>query len=511
MISPEAKDAHGDDSAPRPMLVTRIRRVALASAAAQGIGEVISLVQTIVVARLLTPVEVGVFAAGTVLTTFLAEFSEGGLRPALINREDDVEEAAVTVFWATLLAGIGMSLGALAAAPLVGAVFNDRTAGLVAAASSGGLVLYSLANVPEALLQREFNVRRRLIVGPAVAASFAGVTITMAAQGFGVWSLVAGTYASYLCLVIAVWTLCGWRPGRARASVRLWRELAAFGFPLVLGSVVAKLQHLVETTIVGRRLDTVSLGYYRYSLRIARIPTNAIIEIVGYALFPAFARIATDAVRMRDAYVRTLTWVTLCAAPMSGLLAAIGEPTVVVVLGEPWRGAGVAVVAMAGLGVGKAFSSVSEEAVKACGRTSLINRFTALEAVLGLSLLFLLAIPLGLIGVGLAISLTALLVGLQCVVVARRVVDAPPRQIVRAILPPLVAATAAAVPTGALEMFVLRSDTHSLPVALAFLSVDGLCYLAVYVMGIAVLAPSTLADVLRTARWRRGQRVSDTS
>ena len=282
----------------------RIRRVAVASTVAQGLGEGLSLLQTVVIARLLSPTEVGLFAAGTVLTTFLAEFTEGGLRAALVNREHDVDEAAETVFWGTLLTGAAMSLGALAAAPIIGAIFNSSTAGLIAAVSSGGLLLYSMANVPEAFLQREFSVKRRLIVGPAVTASFTAVSITLALLGFGVWSLVIGTYASFLTLLIAVWSLCGWRPGRARASVAVWRQLAGYGFPIVAASIGSRARQLVESVVVGRLLGTAALGQYRYGLRIARVPVNAMIEVVAYALFPAFSRIAGDAVRMRSSYLR---------------------------------------------------------------------------------------------------------------------------------------------------------------------------------------------------------------
>ncbi len=78
---------------------------------------------------------------------------------------------------------------ALGIAPLVALVFDSRTAGLVAASMAGGVFLFAFTNVPEALLQREFSVRRRLVVGPAVAVSFAVVSVTLAALGLacGAW------------------------------------------------------------------------------------------------------------------------------------------------------------------------------------------------------------------------------------------------------------------------------------------------------------------------------------
>ncbi|MFC4949920.1 oligosaccharide flippase family protein [Pseudonocardia sp. GCM10023141] len=477
----------------------RIRRVALASAVAQALGEIIALGQTVVVARLLSPAEVGIFAAGTVLTAFLAEFSEGGLRSALVNREDDVEEAAETVFWATLISGLVLSLCALAAAPLIALIFDSSTAGLIAATSAGGLLLYSAANVPEAFLQREFSVQRRLIVGPAIAIAFAAVTITLAALGAGPWSLVAGTYASYLTLLVTVWLLCGWRPRRAQPSIQMWRTLARYGFPLITASIASKARQLAEALVVGRAVDTVALGQYRYGLRIARVPANALIEVVAYALFPAFSRIAGDGARLGAAYIRALSAVTICAAPVSGLMFAIGEPLVVIVLGEPWRGAGILVTAMAGLGLGKGFASVSEEAIKGSGRTSLINRFTAVEIVLGLGLLVM-VIPFGLVGVGLAVSITALVVGIQCVVGAHGVLGTRAKDVMRATILPVTAAVLAAAGVALLERDVLNADDRPLPVALALLALEGLAFLVVYLGVLAIISPAALKQLYGALR-----------
>ncbi len=184
---PQAPSGSGQRS-----LRTAIGRVAAASAVAQFFTEIVAVVQTVALARLLTPVEVGFFAAGSVFTSFLDNFVEGGLRSGLVHRRDELEDAAETVFWATLTMGALLSVAGLLTAPLVAAVFDNRTAGLVAAAMAGGLLLTSLTNVPEALLQRVFSVRRRLVVAPAVATTFAVVSVSLAAAGLGVWSLVIG-------------------------------------------------------------------------------------------------------------------------------------------------------------------------------------------------------------------------------------------------------------------------------------------------------------------------------
>ncbi len=368
----------------------------------------------------------------------------------------------------------------------------------MAAASAGGLLLHSLTNVPEAILQREYSVPRNLVISPVVAISFAVVSVVFALLGFGVWSLVLGTYASTLVLLVSVWVLAGWRPRRAKASVQLWRQLARYGFPLLIDRVGTNIRGTIEPVVVARLLDTAALGFYRYGMRIARLPVSVMIQVIAYALLPAFSHIADDPARLRPNYLKALRWITFCAVPVSGLMLAIGEPATVVVLGEPWRGAGSILVAMAGLGLGKAFASVSEEAIKGCGRTGLINRATALEFILGLGLL-LLIVPFGLVGVGLAISLTALVVGVFCLVLASSVVGVRAAQVVRATLPTVVAGIVAAAAIAALEHLVLHSDTRPTFTALAFLALDGLAFLMVYVAALGVVAPAMVATVVRSA------------
>ena len=76
------------------------------SAASFVIVQGLLLVQTIIIARILSPTEIGLFAAGTVLSVFLIQVSEGGLRSALIQREHEVQDAANTVFWVTAAVGV---------------------------------------------------------------------------------------------------------------------------------------------------------------------------------------------------------------------------------------------------------------------------------------------------------------------------------------------------------------------------------------------------------------------
>jgi O-antigen/teichoic acid export membrane protein len=433
---------------------------------------------------------VGYFAAGSVVTSFISNFVEGGLRAGLVVREDRLDDAAETVFRATLATGLVMSLLALASAPLISVIFDSHTAGVVAASMSGGILLFSLTNVPEAILQREFSVRRRLIVGPAVALSFAVVSVTLAAYGFGVWSMVIGTYASSLVWVLTLWWICDWRPGRGRADLPMYREMVRFGLPLAIGLFADQTVKGVRSVATGRILGVPSLGLFRYGERIAQIPVGGIIEVGANSLFPAYSRIASDPERFRRAFLHAMGLLVVVAAALSGGLIALGEPLVVVVLGPEWRGAGVVLVAMSGLGIGTAIGT-SAEAIKGAGRTSLLNWITAIQTVLGIGLVVLMAPVWGLLGVGLSVSITALTVAFILLAMARPIVGLTWGELGRTILPPVVAATITTVLVFLLEHEVLRSPEHSVLVGLLLLLADGLLFLALYGVVLRLIAPAS--------------------
>lgn len=486
-----------------------LRRGAVISAGTLVVVQVISLGATLALARLLSPADVGIYAAATVLNVFLVMFSESGLYVALIQRERDVEDAADTVFWATTANGVLMSLLALAAAPIVGLVFRSELVGQIAAITSGMLLMHALTNVPDALMQRRFNFKRRLIIDPSRAFAYAAVAVGMAAAGFGVWSLVIGNYVSLAVWLIGAWVLARWRPGRGRPSIWLWRELARFAYPILVQNVIDQARQAVETTLVGRSLGATSLGYYRYGRRLALLPATAMVEIVSYLLLPAFSRLAGDPERLKGAFLRALRWVWFAAAPGTALVVGLGEPAVVVLLGERWRGAAVFLVAMAGHGLGTALHFLCSEVIKGSGRPSLLNWQSAINLPLGVGLIVAL-LPFGLVGVGLAISVTEITLAVLMLGLARTVVGCSMGELLRRLVPAVIGSLVALAVVAPLEHLVIHSDQRALGIGLALLGLETVGFVLVYLATLRLVDPSIITDLtgaIRNLLDRRRRRI----
>jgi O-antigen/teichoic acid export membrane protein len=464
------------------------------SAAGALISQVVVIVQTIVLGRLLGPEEVGVFTAGSVLMGFLLVFTQGTLAQALIQREDDIEDAANTVLVVTCTTGLLLGLGVLAASPLIGHLFHDDRVGQISAASSGLMLLYLCGSVPEALMQRAFRFKQRLVIQPSAKIVFAGVSILFAVLGYGAWAMVVGSYASIATLLVLSWWMARWRPFRGRFSVRLWREMAVFSFPLLLNNVAASIRETFQQVLLGHRLGTADLGQYRYGYQMAYMPAVAMGDIFGYVLFPAFARISAESTRFRDAFLRALGWTWFAVLPLGALLIVEGQPIAVLLLGEEWRPAGTAVMAMAGIPVGMALASLAGQVIKGAGRLSLLNWLSALGLALHLPLILLL-LPFGLVGVGIGLSVTYLVVGVVGVLLSRSVADAPLRDVVACVAPSTLSAIVAFAVVFPLEHLVVRSDQYFEPLGLAMIVANCLLFSLVYIGVLRLVSPTRYRSV----------------
>ncbi|MGU3499865.1 oligosaccharide flippase family protein [Mycobacterium sp. C31M] len=484
-------------------LSNTLRRGAAISTGMLVFTQLVSLAQTLILARLLSPAEVGWFAAGTVLSTFLLTFAEGGMSNALVQREDRLDDAAATIFWATVLTGIASGIVTVASAPLMSRIFGSDVVGLITAVSAGTIVLHALTYVPDGLLQRRFDFRSRTIVQPVVAVTFAVSSVALCAHGFGVWGLVIGSYCSIVAWLVATWTLAGWRVAAVgRPSIALWRELVRFSLPLVVWTVVNRARDLLETAVVGAALSATALGYYRYGRRLGALPELAVIEIGSYVLFPAFSRLAADPERFRSAFLRALQVLWCLMVPVACFIIAAGEPLVAVLLGETWRGAGVMLVALAGIGPGVALMAVGMESIKGIGRTRLLHWVTLLGTVLAIGLLLAL-LPLGVAGVGLALSISCLSAGVISLLIARPLAGVTFAELAHRLLPPLPLALVITVAMGFLEHTVINSDQHGFLLGAGLLLLEGAGFFTLYTAGLAVCAPLAWRELLSAVKQLR--------
>ncbi len=470
-----------------------------------GMGYVLSQLLTFgtyfVLAKLADPADFGHFAAGTVIVGVGTLIGESGMLAALIQRRDRLEEAFNSAFLATLAGGMVLSLLALAAAPLVALFFHSHEAGLVAAVMSGWMLLRLAAVVPDAMLQRRFSFRRRVIIDPLSTVAFAAGAIPAAAAGLGVWALAIGTYAAALVNVGAAWVFAGWRPRPRLASIAMWRELARFGRPLLGAGMIRRVVTEIPVLALGHVTGASALGQFTYSSRVAAQPLGAVVDVGAYVLQPAFARLSYHDERFRAAVCRSLRWLCVAAFPAGLLLVPLGTAAVVLMFGEQWREAGNGAAALGVYCAAVSLDSIASETWKSYGRGDMLPRMHAVSLMLTVVCVGAL-VPFGVLGVTIGMSASAVGVGVYAVRGMSRALGIALADLVSEIWPPALAATAMAGALFCLEHLVVHAERHGVILGLALLALEVLLGAAIYVSMMAVLAPHVTRELLEALRGR---------
>jgi PST family polysaccharide transporter len=321
----------------------------------------------------------------------------------------------------------------------------------------------------------------------------------LCAQGLGVWGLVLGSYAQLLSQTVIAWAFVGWRPRLRQAEWAIWRQLAGFARHVVTSELLRRVASQVDTIALGRLEGAGPLGQYRYGLRLATLPSDAWVNIAAYVLLPGFARIAEDVPRLRRAFEDSLVVMLAFAAPASLVLIPLGDEFAMLVLGPSWPLAGDAAQALAGVGVGTAIGSVGSEVFKATGQPHRLVRLHAVGLVGVLALVPAFAVYGGVVAVGVAVSLVAMLQGAYALHASARVVDAPLREVIGRIGGLALAVLLAVGATVALDAAAF-GEAESRADVLVPIVTQLACLAVTLVAALRLLAPRELALVIRAGR-----------
>ena len=300
-----------------------------------GLSKIGVLVTTSILARLLSKDDFGLVAIAVVAINFLGVIKDLGLGLALIQRRDDVDEAANTVFTINLILGLALSAIAILFAPLFASYFNDPMVVPVLRWLGVSFVINALGSVHNILLIRELNYRRKFIPDMGNTVVKAVVSIGLAYGGYGVWALVFGQISGMLVSVGLVWIILPWRP-RLSISKKIAASLMKFGGSILGGDIINVLIDNLDYIIVGRLFGLAQLSVYTLAYRLPEMLVIGNLWVMAGVTFPAFSSMQGRPDEMRRGFLTSVRLIELIIVPICFGLLITADPVVRVLFGDQW-------------------------------------------------------------------------------------------------------------------------------------------------------------------------------
>ena len=305
------------------------------SAADAFLGQGVTFLIGIVLARMLSPAEYGLIGIVLIFTIILSGVVDSGFPNALIRKNDTTDDDYNTMFITNMAISIVVFLLLYITSPIIAQFFDRqelvdlcRVTGLI-------LIIQALSITQTTILTKriDFKTKTKASLISAVGSGIVG--IGMAYAGFGVWALVGQQISKSLLYTIVLWTLVHWWP-KMSFNIDSFHYMWGFGWKLMVSGLLNNIWNQMYQVVVGKFYSPATLGQYTRSKEYAGIFSQNFTVIIQRVSYPALAEVQDDTERMVQAYRKVIKVSMFITIVCLILLGAISEPLIYCLIGPQW-------------------------------------------------------------------------------------------------------------------------------------------------------------------------------
>jgi PST family polysaccharide transporter len=301
----------------------------------------------IVLARLLSPADYGVFGVAMIIVTFATFLSEfGGAATLIRNKEISVRDIRGN-FTLQVIIGLFVTLGLAAGAPAIAGFLHKPDCIPVLRVLAVNCLLTMLSGVSMRLLARQmrFKVIHAISVGGYLL-GYVLIAIPMAYSGAGVWALVAAWVAQTCTALIVSYALIR-HSLIPYLSFELMAAQLGFGMQTFVCGILSLGVSSMDRLVVAKFNAPADLGIYTNAYNLASAPISQIVSSLVQVLFSNASKNQSDAPQLQSSYRRSLLLVSTIAMPAFFTLALASREVVFLLYGAKWAAAAQVVTPLA--------------------------------------------------------------------------------------------------------------------------------------------------------------------
>jgi O-antigen/teichoic acid export membrane protein len=318
-------------------------------------SSVIMAVGTVILTRLLSPAEYGLYAIALIPSLMINLFRDWGINSAMTkyiagfrvaHKDEETRDVIAAGLIFEVATGIGLSLLSLFLAGFIASTIFQRPesasyiaiisvtiiSGSLLAASSSGFVGFERMGLNSFTLISQSIVKT--IVGPVLV--ILGYSVLGAVLGFSLSALAAGIIGLAIFYFILFRPLKEQRANWSNIFKKL-KIMLGYGVPLsvysILGGILVQLYGFVMPSVAS---DTL-IGNYQAALNFSILLTF-IASPISTVLFPAFAKLdpRNEQELVRTVFASSIKYTAILLVPATAAVMALSGPMIGTLFGEKY-------------------------------------------------------------------------------------------------------------------------------------------------------------------------------
>jgi O-antigen/teichoic acid export membrane protein len=301
-----------------------------------GLVRALGAIRLLLLARLLSPEEFGLFAIAYAVLTVASSLTDMAVVPALVQRQQPSVRESDAGWTLGLLRAALLALALVVAAKPLTQLFQEpRAVGLLR-----GLALLpiaqSLASIGTVVLIRRLQFRSIALLQVSEALAQTIIAVGLASL-VGAWALVAGALGGAALASALSYAVVPHRP-RLLFNLAVVLPVFRFGGWLLLATALISITDVLLRSAIARELGASALGLFSMAASLTFLPLSAAGQLSRAVAFPLYTGIRGESALLRQTFLTFSSALAVVLLPVYALLIALAGRISADLLGEQWLG-----------------------------------------------------------------------------------------------------------------------------------------------------------------------------
>ena len=376
--------------------MSSVRRSLLYSLADSYLGVSLQLASTLIISRLLTPTEIGIFAVAAALAALASTFRDFGVAEYLIQEKDLTVAKIRAAFAANLVVSWLMALLLFASSGAVADFYRQPGVADVMRIQAVNFLIIPFGAVTMAYFRRELNYRPIFIAGLLGNTTSFVVATVGAWRGYGYLSLAWSSLAGVV-VTVAISVVMRPKGFPILPSLKGVADVARFGKHAIGIYLFGQIGKSAPEAVVGRILDMASVAFFSRANGLMEIFNRTVLRAVLPVCLPYFSQAARAGQETRIGYLKATSMLTGIGWPFFLVIGILAFSTIRLLYGVQWMPAVPLAQILCLAAVFELPYFLAGEVMIAHGRVDQSNRLQLLVQALRLASLVL-VVPFGMVG-----------------------------------------------------------------------------------------------------------------
>lgn len=314
------------------------RRALLWSFAERYSSFVVTLFSSMVLARLLTPAQVGVYSVCASVTAVAGIVRDFGVSEYLIQERELTREKLRSAYGVAFVAAWSVAALLLASRSTLAAYFGEPGVAAVLAVLALQFALLPITSPSYAVMNRKMAFRHIFVLQICCNVAQALVAVWLAWHGHGfmalAWGAVAGVVTQTLLLV---WSRP--RDEFALPGFAQVRTVLSFGSLYVASRGLETLARQAHEPIIAKQFDFASVGLFSRAWGMVEMFHHNVADAVVQVATPAFAAAHQRSEPLGVAFAKATALYVCVSWTFFGFVALTAQELILVLFGEQWESA----------------------------------------------------------------------------------------------------------------------------------------------------------------------------